>query len=158
AHTDAGTDDGFVAALRDTPALVMSTFVGSPKPELITGLTLSADGGVLVVGDAIGTDDPFYAGSKLHAPTTGRDVFLAKLTGALNLQVAWADVIGGANGEFSSGLAVDARDNVYVTASGGSSLAKVTPQALESVLPAGGNGYFAIVDPAVSRFVYLTYV
>jgi uncharacterized protein (TIGR03382 family) len=157
-HSDAGGVDGFVAALRESPpALFTSTFLGGPGADYVTSMAFTVDGGLYVTGYASGTNNDFYAGTKLDAVTTGVDAWAARLNGQPRLAVQWVGVIGGGNQDFPGGIAVDPRDNLYLVAYGSNMLPGITPMALVPNA-AGNNGYFAVIDPSGSQFIYLTYV
>jgi hypothetical protein len=158
-HSDAGGSDGFVATLRESPpALFTSTCLGGPGVDYVSSMAFTADGGLYVSGWATGTNNDFYAGTKLNAPTTGVDTWVARLNGQPRFVVQWVGVLGGGNQDIPGGIAVDARDNLYIAAYGSSALTGITPMALETNPPGSTNGYLAVVDPAGSQFVYLTYV
>jgi hypothetical protein len=159
-HSDGGAEDGFIVSLRDTPpGLVMSTYFGGPLRDWFTGIALTADGGVVAQGFTVTTNLPFYKPwQQLHHVTSTFDTFVARFNGQPQLSLQWLGIVGGDRNDSPGGVAVDAHDVVYLAASGASTLTSLTPMALEMSPPAGSNGYLAVIDPAGTQFIYLTYV
>jgi hypothetical protein len=158
-HSDGGGLDGFLSTLRESPpALFMSTYLGGPGTDYVTSMAFTADGGLYLSGYASGTNNDFYAGTKLDAVTTGVDTWVARLNGQPQLHIEWVGVVGGGNQDFPGGIAADPRDNLYYVGYGSNFLPGITPMALEPTPPANSNGYFAMIDPSGAHFTYLTYV
>jgi hypothetical protein len=102
------------------PILTYSTFLAGSQMDSIAGISLDAAGNAYVTGSTTSPDFPTK--SPFQASCIGTfcaDIFVTKLNAAGNALV-YSTYIGGSNGDFSSGIAVDNRGNAIVTGYTGS--------------------------------------
>lgn len=97
--------DAYVATYTSHFGLGWDAQFGSPNADGATGVTVDADGNVLVVG---------FTQGDLHPERFGEtDAFVRKLDGYLD--VMWSHQFGAAGHNGATGVAVDADGNVLVT-------------------------------------------
>lgn len=108
--TSNGGYDPFVARLNSdgTPAWVMSG--GGEGVDYGLALALDGGGNCYVTGEF--TDDVKFAGQHLKE-LGGRDLYVAKFNSAGKLD--WLEVMGGKNSDLSYAIAVDSKNNCYVS-------------------------------------------
>ncbi len=113
-----GTNDGFVAKLDRSGALVWNTFLGGANGTDLYALAVDANGNVYAAGESNTT-----WGSPVHPFAGGDDAFVAKLSASGILQ--WNTFLGGAGNDEFWGVALDGSGGVY--AAGRSSAAWGSP-------------------------------
>jgi len=109
--TSAGDDDIFIA--KYDPSFSTWAWVakgGGVGHESGTDLAVDKNGNVYVTGVFDGNIS--FSGTALSSKGEN-DIFMAKYNSAGTL--LWAKSAGGAGGERAAGLALDARDNIYIT-------------------------------------------
>jgi Beta-propeller repeat/Abnormal spindle-like microcephaly-assoc'd, ASPM-SPD-2-Hydin len=159
----------FVSKLNSAgSALVYSTYIGgSYIPPLISpfGYSIAVDsaGDAYVTGAVWTTDFPTTPGAfqtvcKACAAGHGT-AFVTKLNPSGSALV-YSTFLGGKNGEYGYGIALDASDNAYVTGSTGSSDFPVTPGCFQSTIGTivGTNAFVTKLNPTGSALVYSTYL
>ncbi len=129
-----GSQDAYVAKLNAAgSALAYSTYLGGAGIELGIGIAVDASGAAYVTGRTESADFPTFAAFDNTLGGTA-DVFVVKLNAAGSALV-YSTYLGGANTEFSGGIAVDASGNAYLTGQTGS-----TDFPTASPLQGGLNG------------------
>jgi len=103
-----GKDDGFVAKLDPDGNLQWNTFLGGFRDDFSFGLALATSGDAYLSGWSEAT-----WGSPVRPYAGYWDGYVAKLGPHGKLQ--WNTFLGGADGDWGYGLAVDASANIYVT-------------------------------------------
>jgi len=106
-----GVADAFVAKLSGSGDLEWNTFLGSSGADYGEAVAVAETDDIYVCGSS----DSGW-GSPLNPHAGGSDSFAAKLAGNGFLQ--WNTFIGGAGDDFSQGIALDRRGNVYVAGYG----------------------------------------
>ena len=106
---------GFVTKLSPAGALVWSTFYGSPSTaggnQTVSAIALDANRNVYIAANASGLGDfPLNNGFQGYA---GGVAYVTELKSDAS-QVLFGSFYGGANNVFPTGMAVDAKGNIYV--------------------------------------------
>ena len=106
-----GTSDAFVAKLNPSGACLWSTYVGGTDWDWGHDIAVDSSDDVYVTGATLSADwtnggfDTSYGGVS--------DAFVAKLS--LTGDGLWSTYVGGSEGDWGYGIAVDSSNNVYVT-------------------------------------------
>ena len=106
-----GGVDAFVLKLDSSGAIQFLTFVGAGTNQTPFAVDLDSNDNIYISGESTGS-----FGAPVRAYTSGVDIFVAQLNSAGAQQ--WNTFLGGTGTEFQGRVAVDASDNVYVTAGG----------------------------------------
>jgi hypothetical protein len=159
----AGGSDAFVTKLNpDGSALVYSTFLGGVAGDIGRGIALDAAGNAYVTGDtASSADFPTTAGAFDQIFNGGsNDAFVTKLNPDGSALV-YSTFLGGSTSDASSGIAVDASGNAYVTGNTASSADfPTTTGAFDQIFNGGSNDAFVTkLNPAgTAPLVYSTFL
>jgi len=113
-ETSGGGNIGFVTKMNPTgSSLVYSSFLDAGNGSLASGVAVDSNGSAYVAGTGIaalmGTPVAYGSGA-------GIGIFVAKLNPA-GSALSYLTSVGGADGEQSTGMALDSSDNVYVVGS-----------------------------------------
>jgi hypothetical protein len=106
----AGSYDVFVAKLDSGGSLVWNTFLGGSGSDEGTAIAVDEGGSVYVTGNSYG--DTW--GTPIRPYTAMSDGFVARLNSSSGALI-WNTFLGGPNGDYGNGLALDGNGNVYVT-------------------------------------------
>ncbi len=138
------------------PALSYATYLGGSQNEAARGIALDAAGNVYVTGYSTSPDLPVtrgafqtaYAGNTA-SQITG-DAFVAKYTPSGTL--VYITYIGGSGDDISTGIAVDAAGNAYLTGYTNSTNFPTTPGAFQKAFAgSGGNQSTRLGDAFVTK-------
>jgi hypothetical protein len=136
------------------PTLVYSTYLGGNHQDLLGGFAVDASGNAYMTGIACSINFPTTPGA---FQTTGQcTAFVTKLN-ASGSALVYSTHLGG-YGDFSSGVAVDASGNAYVTGATVSPNFPTTPGAFQTKLPGFQNAFVTKLNPAGSSLVYSTFL
>ena len=165
-----GFGNAFVTKLDTTKtglaSLVYSTYLGGAIFDEGFGIAVDAAGNAYVTGETQSTNFPTTPGA--FQPTFGggsADAFVTKLD-ATGSSLVYSTYLGGSGGEGSpagapgsSGIAVDAAGNAYVTGETRSTNFPTTPGALQPTFGGGSADAFVTkLNPTGSALVYSTYL
>lgn len=114
-----GTSDAFVAKIDRTGQLVLSTFVGGSGADDAEAIGLNLEGDVLFAGFTSSPNFPVPNGANTSLEGAG-DGFVAKLR-ADGTALVYGTYLGGSAYDITTGLAVDASGNAWITGMTGSS-------------------------------------
>lgn len=132
-----GSATSFVSKLNPQgTALVYSTLLGGSGTDVGNAIAIDGLGNAYVAGLTSSPDFPTNAGSfQTGSPTVSR-AFVVKLD-ATGEKLVYSTLLGGSDGTGANGIAVDRRNNAYVT--GGTSAADfpVTPGAYQGTMLGG---------------------
>ncbi len=155
-----GQYDAFVTKLDPTgSALVYSTYLGGNGGIYGIGIAVDAAGNAYVTG-AASADFPATPGAfqTAFAGGFGLDAFVTKLnpTGSA---LVYSTYLGGTGSDSSSGIAVDADGNAYVTGNAHPGF-PTTPAAFQPAYGGGneGDAFVTKLNPAGSALVYSTFL
>jgi uncharacterized protein (TIGR03437 family) len=108
--------DAFIAKLDPAgAALVYSTFLGGRGPEGAFGIGVDSAGNAHVAGTTSGTPNTFPLRNPIQSERGGNpeDLFIAKFNAA-GSDLIYATLLGGANSEDATALALDGAGNAHV--------------------------------------------
>lgn len=142
-QTRVGVDDGFVAKFSPSGALLWVRTLSGPGRDVVAGVGVGADGGVVVSGSFEGSAVP--SGGSALVSAGGPDGFVASY--GPNGSLRWAQRLGGAAVDGAREVAFGAGGEVYVAGFFGGP-AQFGSGAAQVTLP--GNG--AVADGFVARF------
>jgi hypothetical protein len=155
------SQDAFVTKLNSTgSALVYSTYLGGSDGEIGSDIAVDRSGNVYLVGGTFSIDfptaDPLQPGLGDSGPIRSGDAFVTKLD-ASGTAFIYSTYFGGNGSDIGNGLALDARDNVYVT---GTTLSTNFPtmNPLQPSLAGGNDAFVAKLDQSGSKLHYSTYL
>jgi hypothetical protein len=151
-----GSTDAFVAKLNaEGSALVYSTYLGgsgdeSAGPEGV--IAVDGAGNAYVTGSTTSSDFP--TASPLQGTLNGpSDAFVTKLNAAGSALV-YSTYLGGSDGDWANGIALDASSSAYVTGTTGFDF----PLAGTPAQSSPGNAFVAKLNAEGSALVYSTYL
>jgi hypothetical protein len=154
-----GNGDAFIAKLsHDGSRLLYSTYLGGSAEDLGHGIAVDASGNAYVTGLTRSQDFPttrgavqtrFIAGAIQHAFVARLDAY-----GALS----YATYLGGKSSEVGQAIAVDAKDNAYVTGYTSSSNFPTTAGAFQKTLNGLQNAFVAKLNASGSALQYSTFL
>src|SRR5882672_1745071 len=143
---------GFVTKLSAAGStLVYSTYLGN-SVSAIAPIALDADGNAYVLSSNV-TPTP---GAFQTISGGGTDAGVTKLNAAGSALV-YSTLLGGGGSDISSGIAVDAAGNAYVTGKTFSLDFPTTAGALQTASGGDWDAYVTILNPTGSALVYSTY-
>ncbi len=158
-RTFGGGDDGFVAKLSPTAALVYSTFVGGAGADQPFDLQVDALGAAYVAGGTASADFPTTPGAFDTTVNPGgtRDAFVTKLApdGA---SLAFSTVLGGALDDTAYSVAVQADGTVVLCGATASPGFPTTPGAFDTTLGGPSDAFVTKIAPTGSSLVFSTYL
>ncbi|WP_321438017.1 SBBP repeat-containing protein [uncultured Bacteroides sp.] len=106
--------DCFVIKLNENGVQTWNTFLGGGASDTSTGISVDGSGNVYVCGHTIYSLASSSWGSPVRAYSgNSQDAFVAKLSSAGTL--VWNTFLGGNGQDYSTGIAIDTNDNVYVS-------------------------------------------
>jgi hypothetical protein len=140
-----GAQDVFVAKLNSAgTALLYSTYLGGSSYDYGFGIAVDLSGDAYVTGATRSSNFPTTPGAvQTTYQSTVSEAFVAKLNGT-GAALLYSTFLGGTDGAFGYGIAVDTYGNAYVTGS-------TYPVNL------GNNVFIAKLNAAGSALLYWTY-
>jgi hypothetical protein len=148
--------DAFVSKLNATGSdLDYSTYLGGVAGGY--GIAVDIAGHAYVVGY---TQSNFPTTSGAFQTTYGgpnADAFVSKLN-ATGSALDYSTYLGGSNGDWGSGIAIDASGNAYVTGYTYSSDFPTTPGAFQNNERSPGGAFVTELNPGGSALLYSTYL
>lgn len=108
--TSNGSNDIFVGKISPAGAWLWTKNFGGTGSDYAFDLALDSSNNIYVTGSTLSSSIEF--GLKKHSPTS-RDVFVVKLDNSGN--PLWSVVDGGTSYQYSVKLAIDSKNNVYIT-------------------------------------------
>jgi Beta-propeller repeat len=153
--------DAFVAKLNSAgSALVYSTYLGGSDFDDGRDIAVDRRGNVYLVGWTFSIDfptaNPLQPGLADSGPARLGDAFVTKLD-ASGTALIYSTYFGGNSQDIGNAIALDARDNVYVT---GSTISTNFPtmNPLQPSLGLGNAAFVAKLDQSGSALHYSTYL
>lgn len=153
-----GLSDAFVSRLNPSgTALVFSSFLGGSADDVGYGVAVDNLGNCYVAGYTQSANFPTTAGTLQPTKKAGYDAFVTALnpsaTGAL-----YSTFLGGADGDFAVGVAVDGVGAAHVTGYTASADFPRTAGVLQPNKAAGYDAFVAKLAPAGNALVYSTFL
>ncbi len=157
--TRGGSQNAFVSKLNATgSALLYSTYLGGNSTDSGSGIAVDASGDVYVMGTTNSPNFPTTSGASQTTFGGAEDAFVSKLnvTGSALL---YSTYLGGSNGDYGSGIALDSSGNAYVTGYTGSTDFPTTPGAFQTKCSANCYDVFVSrLNATGSALLYSTYL
>jgi Beta-propeller repeat len=149
------------------PVLSYSTYLGGSGfdgAEEGGGIAVDSLGNAYVTGYTASTNFPVTLGSFQHTfggsgAIFAGDAFIAELNPA-GTALVYCTYLGGSDGDFGIGIAVDSSGNAYVTGATASTNFPVTFGSFQTTFGGGGpqHGFVAKLNPFGTALVYSTYL
>ena len=159
-----GSGDGFLAKLSgDGSRLLYASYFGGSADDVVNGVAVAPDGGVLITGITQSSDLPTRNALQPLSGGGPTDSFVARFDSTLT-NLVFSSYLGGGNKEGDSKIAVDAAGFVYVSGRTLYTNFPVTPGAFQTshvvVTNIGDNwdGFITKLKPDGSALVYSTYL
>jgi pimeloyl-ACP methyl ester carboxylesterase len=155
-----GGYDAFVVKLNATgSALVYSTYLGgSGWDHAYGGIAVDGTGNAYVTGQTSSTNFPTTPGAFQSSFGGGLyDAFVVKLN-ADGSALVYSTYLGGSDGDYGNGIAVDASGNTYVTGYTNSINFPTTPGAFQTTLGTWIDAFVVKLNADGSALVYSTYL
>lgn len=152
----AGFTDAFVAKINPQgSALNFSTYIGGSKVDIAYGIAVDASRNIYLTGHTFSEDYPLQ-NPLLNTIGGGADAFVTKFisTGAA---LVYSTYLGGTQGDFGRGIAVDSSANVYI-AGRTASTDFPTKNALQLTNRGNLDGFVAKLNFTGSQLLYSTYL
>ncbi len=158
--------DAFVTVLNPSGSgFIYSTFLGGNYSDGGFGIAVDSFGNAYVTGytESVNfpTVNPFQASCSLSpygAYCNGGDAFVTKLN-ATGKALVYSTYLGGSNGGYGYGIAVDSSGNAYVTGATYSTNFPTTAGAFQTRYAGGGADAFVTkLDATGSKLVYSTFL
>ncbi len=159
AFDDTASDtEGFVSKLAaDGQSVEFSTYVGGAEYDRCTGVFVSDQGALTIVGQTYSTNFPVTPGafqSTLGGPS---DFFVTRLRAAGD-SLVFSTYLGGSQDEAPPALAVDSTGNVFVTGQSNSFDYPATPGAFDTAGSIFRDIVVSKVNSDGSGLIYSTYI
>jgi hypothetical protein len=104
--------DGFVTKINAAgDALVYSTYLGGTNGDQANGIAVDASGNAYVTGSTASPDFPTT--DAIQPTNEGWDAFVTKIS-ANGANLLYSTYLGGSNGDYGTGIALDSADEAYV--------------------------------------------
>ncbi|MEO1498149.1 MAG: hypothetical protein AAFV43_13465 [Planctomycetota bacterium] len=154
-----GSPDGFVATLSgDGASLLGSSYLGGSGAEFGEHFQdFAPDGSRWVVGYTNSSDYP-VTGDAFQSQNNGSgDAFVTKLSADGN-SILYSTYFGGSGADSFLSPVVDSQGRLLITGGTTSTDLPVTPNALQSELAGGADGYVAVLSADGQKVLYATYL
>ena len=140
-HAAVTQDNAFVTKLNPTGStLVYSTYLGGSNGDEAKGMAVDGFGNAYIVGFTCSADFPVTPGSfQTTAAGNGCPAFVTKLDPAGSALV-YSTYLGGSNGGWASGVALDGSGNAYIAGSTYATDFPVTQGAFQTVNHGAAKG------------------
>ena len=155
-----GTGDAFVVKLDATGAgLLYATFLGGPSYDRGNGIAVDDAGQAYVTGFTTWSDFPADLGPGYDTTYNGGDDAFVVALNATGASLRYATYLGGGDGDYGTGIAVDGAGQAYVTGDTGSA---DFPASLGPGYDTSYNGntdaFVAALDAAGAGLRYVTFL
>ena len=147
-------DDGFVAKINPSGALVYSTYLGGNGEDEVVSVAVDASGNVYAAGNTGSPDFPTTSGAFSANPGGNSVGFISRIN-ASGSSLTYSTCLGG-NGTGISGMAVDASGNVYVAGNTSPSDFPTTPDAIPTNPGSFWAGFITKMNASGSALLYST--
>jgi hypothetical protein len=164
--TTPGAFDTSYAALADAyvtrisangASLVYSTYLGGTGDEFPGDIAVNAAGNVVYYGRTSSSTYPVTPGAYDETPNGQNDLVVTQFT-ANGSSLVYSTHIGGGNGDYARGLAIDATGAAVLTGYTDSIDFPTTPGAFDENLDGSQDAFVAKLDANGQTLVYSTYL
>jgi len=139
------------------PVVVYSTYLGGNDYDIGLGIAADAAGNAYLSGYTFSANFPTTAGAFQTNLGGSANAFVTKLNSTIS-GIVYSTYLGGSGGDASTGIAVDASGNAYVTGSTSSTDFPTTPGAVQPTYGGAGDVFVTKLDPTGSTLLYSTYL
>ncbi|MCL5269726.1 MAG: SBBP repeat-containing protein [bacterium] len=114
-YAEFNNGDGFVVKLSKDGAFLWSTYIGGEGGDVCHGVAVDSAGNVVICGQAFSRDWTSGGYDTSFGSDFGfdSDGFVVKLSS--NGAHLWSTYLGGDQFDYARGIAIDSRDNIYIT-------------------------------------------
>jgi hypothetical protein len=158
-----GAGDAFIAKLNPSGQISYATYLGGSSYDTITAIAADSSGNVFAGGMTTSTDFPVTAAAYATALAGGQDAFIVKLN-STGSALSYATLLGGANTDSLTGLAIDTSGDCYVGGYTESVDFPITPGVFAPVKTLNTPGlvnnsaFVTKLNPAGTSLVYSTFL
>ena len=150
--------DAFVTKLNASgTALVYSTYLGGNGNDWGYGIAVDGSGNAYVTGMTGSSNFPTTTGAYQTSLASTGNAFVTKLN-ASGTALVYSTYLGGNNGTYGNGIAVDGSGNVYVTGLTRSSNFPTTTGAYQTSLGGYNSAFVTKLNASGTALVYSTYL
>ncbi|MDX1382356.1 MAG: hypothetical protein R3190_01875, partial [Thermoanaerobaculia bacterium] len=155
---DPDCEDGFIAKIDPTGALVFATYLGGDDADGILDVVVGAGGNVHFVGGSVSSDFPVTPGAFDITPDTVWGSAVVGTLGASGDAMVAATFVDGISGP--AALAVDGAGNFYITGQTLSDVLVTTAGAFQDADPSPGlfDAFVAKISADATTAPYVTYL
>lgn len=150
------------------PVIDFSTYVGGADNFLFSGTDIAVDAqeNIYLVGHSVLAPqiaiDPVLI--RTQAAMASAAIFVAKID-SVNKRPVYITTLSGLPGDLfsnnsyiSTGIALDAKDNIYITGYTGNATFPTTSGAFQTTLKGGTSAFITKLNPETSGLIYSTYL
>ena len=154
--SNAGSDDAFVTKINAAgSSLVYSTYLGGSSGDYGKDIAVDNSGNVYITGYTSSSNFP--TSSPMYGSNAGSDdAFVTKINAA-GSSLVYSTYLGGSNGDYGNGIAVDTSENAYVTGYTQSSDFP-TANAIYGSLSGSVDAFVTKINSAGNNLSYSTYL
>ncbi len=142
--TSAGSSDGFLAKCDPAGNFLWARNLGGDGNDNGTKVTVDKKGNVYVVGGFGSTDFAPDGSTQTFAAASWNNVYVAKYNANGNFR--WVKAMGGSDGDYCNGVAVDDNGNVYLTGNYNSPNFSMGAHSNILPVPVSGDAYLVKLD------------
>ncbi len=137
-----GGYDVVIAKYDPTGSIIFSTYFGGSGDDWGTSIQTDSSGDIYIMGTSDSSDLPLV-NSYQNYIAGGLDIFVAKIS-ADGQELLYSTFIGGSNGDWGYGIALDSSDNMIIT---GSTFSTDFPTSnpIQDTIGGGGSGVDAFI-------------
>ncbi|MCS1351337.1 SBBP repeat-containing protein [Mechercharimyces sp. CAU 1602] len=143
------------------PVVFYSTYIGGNDFDRARGIAVNAKGEAYIKGITNSANFPITTGAFKTILVGDFDAFITRLN-ATGTSLIYSTYLGGSSSEFSSivvgGIAVDSRDQAFVTGSTTSTDFPVTSGAFQTLFGGGTDAFVTRLNATGSSLLYSTYL
>ena len=145
---------GFISEINPTGTAILyaTYFGGTSGNDYVNGLALDSSGNIYATGGEYSSDFP-----TLNSLQTTGSAFVAEIA-AGGASLIYSTRVGGTNGDYSNGIALDAANNAYIAGNTYSSDFVLKNPIQSTSTDPYGNGFAAEVAAGGTSLVYATYI
>src|SRR5215813_3472528 len=154
---NAGNSDAFVTKINPQgSALLFSTYVGGSGLDVAYGVAVDASSRIYITGHTFSTDYPSTTGALQETSRGNADAFVTVINPSAGA-IDYSTYLGGNQGDFGRGIALDSNGSVYIT---GRTASNNFPTNGALQLNNRGNldAFVAKLDINSSQLIYSTYL
>ena len=149
-------DDAFLAKFNPAGVLQWSTYFGGTQSDAGRGITILADGSVLITGQTVSTADISTSGAYQEAFGGSADAFLTNFDA--DGQLVWSTYFGADGAESGSALTTAADGSIYLAGSSSSASGVATPGAFNETYGYGSGDALLAKFTSAGVLEWATYI